>query len=78
MRVRRDRANHLGRRVAAFELGHDRARVALGLVVHVGEALVVGVVQQAGHAPQLRVLALTLRKGDHCRFDGEAMAAQGL
>jgi hypothetical protein len=50
-----DRADHLRRRVATLELGHDRPRVTRGRVGHVRVALVVGVVQQSGDTPQLDV-----------------------
>ena len=60
--VRRDAADHLRRRVAALELGHDRPRVAGLRVVHVREALVVGVVEQSGDAPELLVLAALARR----------------
>ena len=73
--VRRDRPDHLRRRVAALELGHDRPRMARDRIVHVREPLVVRVVQEAGHGPQLRVLAVARRIRLHSRGNGEAMAA---
>ena len=48
------------------------------LVVHVGMALVVGVVEQAGDPPQLLVVAVTPRVGAHGGLDAQAMAAQRL
>ena len=60
--MRGDRPDHLRRRVAGLELAHDRPRMAVLGVVHVGEALVVGVVEQAGDAPQL-----ALRAGEPAR-----------
>ena len=61
--------------VAGLELGQRDARVS-GL--EVGVALVVHVVQQADHAPQLLVLAVAARVRAHGRLDGQAVAAQGL
>jgi len=59
--------------VHPLELGHDRARVALLGVVHVSEALVVGVVQQSGDGPELLVAAQPPRVGDHRRLDRQAV-----
>ena len=73
-----DRVDHLLRPVELLEQPQRGARMAVLGVVEVGVALVVEVVDEAGHGPQLLVAAALAGVGDHGRLDPEQVLAQRL
>ena len=72
--VREDALDHL---LGPALFAQDR-RAVLRVLVERRVHLVVEVVQEGGHAPELLVLAELLRIGADGRLDGESMAPQGL
>ena len=73
-----DGVDHLLRPVELGEQPQRGARMAVLGVVEIGVALVVEVVDEAGHGPELLVAAALARVGDHGRLDAQQMLAQRL
>ena len=71
-----DRVDQLLRPAELLEQPQRGARVAVLVVVEVGVALVVEVVDEAGDRPQLLVAAELARVGAHRRLDPEQVLAQ--